>query len=106
MQGGYLVSILSKDENEFIYDKIKHYDFEYDNKEVYIGLTSLNATSGKYRWVDGSPFKYTNWKKGEPDHPDKRKCVFIEVKGGEWVSGNCITDKLPIICKRPDPDAS
>ena len=45
-------------------DRIKNHDFEYDNKEVYIGLTSLNETSGKYHWVDGSPLNYPNWKKG------------------------------------------
>ncbi|PAV78432.1 hypothetical protein WR25_15186 isoform D [Diploscapter pachys] len=75
-------------------------------KEIYIGLTSLNETSGKYHWVDGSPLKYTNWKKGEPDHPDKNKCVLMEIKSGEWAAVNCVSRRLPMICKRPNPDAS
>lgn len=56
--GGHLVSIHSKEENEFIRD----YMLGIDRKEYWIGLTSMFGNG--YRWVDGTDTDYFIWNHG------------------------------------------
>ncbi len=51
--GGYLASINSAEENEFIFDKI-------GNTSVFIGLSDLQG-DGTYEWDSEEPITYTNY---------------------------------------------
>ena len=51
--GGYLASINSAEENQFIYDKI-------GNTSVFIGLSDLQG-DGTYEWESEEPITYTNY---------------------------------------------
>ena len=51
--GGYLASINSAEENEFIYDKI-------GNTSVFIGISDLQ-NDGTYEWESEEPITYTNF---------------------------------------------
>lgn len=64
--GGHLVTINSATENSFICDLIKS-----GNKDAYwIGATNFESSAanqdGKWNWITGESFSYTNWANGEP----------------------------------------
>ena len=40
-----------------------------------IGLTYL-ANLDNWSWSDGTPFSYSNWRKGQPDFKDQH-CVYV-----------------------------
>lgn len=58
MSGGNLVSVMSPEEQHFINDKYREYQW-----------TGLNdrTIEGDFRWSDGNPLLYENWNGGQPD---------------------------------------
>lgn len=81
--GGHLVTIQSKEEQNFITGLIKN----NPKKNTYwIGLT---GEDNHYSWVTGEPLKYENWASGEPNNP-KETVVHMYAKinsvsnVGEW----------------------
>merc|ERR1712114_19326 len=56
----YLVSISSKEEEEFISSNI-------GNAQCFIGANDID-TEGNWVWSDGRPWGFTNWKTGEPNN--------------------------------------
>ncbi|XP_038046213.1 lymphocyte antigen 75-like [Patiria miniata] len=86
--GGYLASIHSAVENQFILDL-----FPYRYQTAWIGYSKMFDGSGtdKYRWTDGSdPLDYTSgWGVGEPDDQfGSQKCANMEWDG-TWEDNNC-----------------
>jgi len=61
--GAHLVTITSKDENLFVYE---NFDTKNENK-CWIGATDENQ-EGKWEWVTGEEWKFTNWDDGEPNN--------------------------------------
>ena len=57
--GGYLVSITTFDENDFVASITA-------GVESYIGATD-EAVEGVFEWLSGEPFVYTNWAFQEPN---------------------------------------
>ncbi|XP_044871614.1 bone marrow proteoglycan-like [Mauremys mutica] len=49
------------------------------------------------RWVDHSPWNYSNWAKGNPWRFWK-SCVALCTVGGQWSSVSCGT-RLPFVCE-------
>ena len=97
--GGHLVSIASKEENEFIASMIPR---TYP-QTVWIGM--YESETGPYIWSDGSPEKYTNFEKDQPDdkHGSER-CVIMSVESGEWRDQNCEKGWSSYVCKKHDSD--
>jgi len=62
--GAHLVTITSKDEDSFLYES---FDSQNKNKCCWIGATDENQ-EGKWEWVTGEKWKYTNWYNGEPNN--------------------------------------
>lgn len=62
--GGYLVTINSEAENNFIVNKVIDPD-----RQAYrwIGLYNTGK-AGQFSWVTGEPLSYTNWIPGEPNN--------------------------------------
>lgn len=60
--GGHLAIINDEAENKRVYEIMR----EFGYFEAYFGLSD---TSGRWKWVDGSPLTYTNWGSGEPNNP-------------------------------------
>ena len=67
---------------------------------TWIGLTD-DGNQGTYRWVDGTPFGYSSFVPGEPNHAGGEFCV---VSGHGWVGWwNDISCSYPVpafICKK------
>lgn len=72
LAGGYLVTLHSKEENEFVFSLIKDrkYWFEWDSRHNYvmsgpfIGAYQPKGSSepkGGWKWVSGEPWTYNNW---------------------------------------------
>uniref|UniRef100_A0A914W9P9 Uncharacterized protein n=1 Tax=Plectus sambesii TaxID=2011161 RepID=A0A914W9P9_9BILA len=87
---GYLASIHSKAENDFIVTLAK-------SAPIWIGLV---ADVQNYVWSDNSAFDYYNWYKGFPNL-DYGNCVVLLPTAQysyEWINGNC-PDSKPFVCK-------
>lgn len=62
--GGHLVTIASPEEQKFIEFLIS---IQGTFEEYWIGGTD-EGSEGRFRWVTGEPFSYTNWNIGEPNN--------------------------------------
>ncbi len=63
--GGYLVTILSAEEQGFILNEFFSVGSGYGS--YWIGLSDA-ATEGAFVWVTGESLGYTNWGDGQPDN--------------------------------------
>ena len=69
LQNGYLVTILSAEENAFV---ISVAQFSAAFSDTWIGATDGKAGgdksgAGTYRWVTNETWAYTSWETGQPD---------------------------------------
>ena len=60
--GGYLVSITSKEENEFVTGLLK----EFNYSDAFIG-GSDREKEGEWKWESGESWSYSNWGANQPD---------------------------------------
>lgn len=74
--GGWLVQIRSKEENEFISSAA--------NGDAYwIGLARKTHTGG-WQWRDKSPLTWSNWDKGQPDAHSNQVPNYVFMNYWEW----------------------
>ncbi len=71
--GGHLVTITSKDENDFVKDLMSKGKAD----SYWTGATNSNS-EGKFTWVTGESFSYTNWSSSNPDNTKGRE-HFVEM---------------------------
>lgn len=62
-QGGYLATVSSPEENQFLYDTFVRNGYSY----VYLGGSDA-AGENIWSWSNGEAFDYTNWLDGEPNN--------------------------------------
>ena len=75
---GYLTTITSAVENDFVTDLIS------ENSYAWIGLTDKD-TEGTYTWVNGESYDYSNWDQSQPNNRyDKEHYVEISENDGKW----------------------
>jgi hypothetical protein len=67
---GYLVTITSKEENEFVFDLINNESYwNGNNVGPWLGGFQPDGSpepDGNWQWVTGEDFIYTHWRDGEP----------------------------------------
>jgi hypothetical protein len=71
--GGYLVTITSAGENNFVFNTWP---------SGWIGLTD-EVNEGTWRWVTGETYSYSNWNSGEPNNAGNEDYVQF-VSNGKW----------------------
>lgn len=105
LQGGYLATITSPEEDTFLYDYIT--DAGYNS--VMFGLTDQERTDD-WRWVTGEKLSYQNWRSGEPNHQGGYEHYGMYYKkntDGTWNDGS--GKGGPFICEwgeyQVDPDS-
>ena len=83
-QGGYLVTITSAGEQEFIYKFL----IAMGEKSVY-WLGGYRDSDNNFKWVTGERFNYTNWAPGEPNGTFGRedKIQLADFLNGCWNDG-------------------
>jgi cysteine-rich repeat protein len=83
--GGHLVTITTPAENEWVHN--------FHQGEVFIGSWDhkdpKSSENGKYDWVNGEPYAYTNWGGGEPNKSPS-KCFGLI---GEDCYEHCTTQR-------------
>lgn len=98
--GGHLVTITSKEENNFIYNiSVKKY-----NCNFMIGLTD-EREEGVFEWVTGEKFEYSNFEPGEPNNQNNEDYILMH-RGGYWNDGHLERTSMPFICEWDDTDLS
>ena len=100
-QGGHLVCIHSKEENDIVKSLVPKYQQGVMPNYIFIGARRIkeceatvagctgSGTDGNYwSWVDGSKWDYTNWGNGEPNDCCKGDTEGVgEPLGMMWESG-------------------
>lgn len=83
--GGYLTTITSSEEQNFVYNYAKSIYPDFDC--ITIGGTDYQ-TEGQWRWMNGEKWNYTNWGSGEPNNGGWRGSQdylqMIADWGGAW----------------------
>ncbi|KAK5910858.1 hypothetical protein CgunFtcFv8_005084 [Champsocephalus gunnari] len=110
-QGGDLVKIESREEQEFLDQKLR-VKMTADQDKFWIGLTD-SETEDTWLWTDGSALdnSFPFWSEGEPNNakqhnPDGEDCVKMGETGGEtdlkiWIDQSC-EDSHKSICEKPE----
>ncbi|KAJ8320489.1 hypothetical protein KUTeg_002076 [Tegillarca granosa] len=78
-KGGRLVTIETKDEEQFVEQILRNYN--YHNKGVWIGLNDIYK-EGTFVWDSGKPVTFTRWGSGQPDdfrYNQHQDCVLLYV---------------------------
>lgn len=85
--GGHLIKIESKEENNFLLNTFLQIPEGEVNIEAWIGLTDKKE-EGNFVWTDGTPEKKTctMWADGQPNEEDGQDCTEI-ANGVFWPGG-------------------
>lgn len=62
--GGYLATIASQAENDFVYNNLASFS---PHEMVWLGATD-ETQEGTWEWVTGESWNFTNWDSGEPNN--------------------------------------
>ena len=82
--GGYLATITSPEENNFLYNSI---DWDVYG-EFYMGLYDATMDNNGWTWVTGEPLGFQNWDEGQPDCPGCQNYGVIWEHEGKWDDGD------------------
>ncbi|XP_063953416.1 macrophage mannose receptor 1-like isoform X1 [Lytechinus pictus] len=93
-RGGYLVSLHSTNENNFLQSMLTRYTDSND----WIGLRTYSG-SGFYEWSDESPLDFQSWNVNEPNDANGEEECAEFYQDGSWNDLNC-GDKLSFVCKK------
>jgi len=74
--GGYLATVTSQEENDFIWDNFSPGDY-------YFGASDAEE-EGVWKWVTGEPWDYTNWGTGEPGGGTNENAICWWTADGRW----------------------
>lgn len=94
---GYLATITSQEENDFLYDYITRMGCT----DAFFGLTDA-AAEGIWTWVTGEAMDYTNWHAGEPNNDggdEDYGSFFYKNTDGTWNDGRFGNDTSAFLCE-------
>ncbi|XP_072021058.1 uncharacterized protein [Amphiura filiformis] len=96
--GGHLTSVLGQDETDFLLY------LAVEGVNYWIGFTDREE-EGNFKWLDGSPSNYTNWRLGQPNNvPPEENCAELlataDADDGKWNDLRCIF-LITYFCKKP-----
>ena len=95
-KGGHLASVTSEAINEYIFEEKRKRGL---SSHLWLGGTDMQM-EGVWRWSDGSTWKFSAWKQGQPNNGSKEHCL-IQVGHNvkEWNDYWC-TDENNFVCSQ------
>lgn len=84
--GGYLATITSQEENDFVYSYITGLGCE----TAYLGLSDASS-EGNWQWCTGESLSYVNWHSGEPNGESSNEdyaMFYYKYSDGTWNDGD------------------
>ncbi|XP_068678201.1 uncharacterized protein [Montipora foliosa] len=92
-----LLSVHTREENEFITDQLRR---STEVNKLWIGM-SYKEEKRMWSWIDGSRYRYQNWKEGQHYDGKDEQCgiVYQRYDWGRWDDDNCYKP-FGFICKR------
>lgn len=103
-KGGYLATLTSQEENDFVYSYISQQGCE----SAYFGLSD-SENEGHWEWCTGEPLNYTNWHSGEPSSENSNEhyaLLYYKYSDGTWNDGDfsesTVDDASAFICEWGD----
>lgn len=79
LRGGYLATITSPEENDFVFNQINYTVYWNESRGPWIGGYQADGSvepDGGWQWISGEPFVYTNWSPGQPNNSNgHEKCL-------------------------------
>lgn len=100
-QNGYLATITSAEENDFLYSYITQEGYS----SAYFGLSDA-ASEGKWTWNNGEEVSYTNWHRNEPNSENSNEdyaLFYYKYSDGTWNDGDfgnrTVNDGTAFICE-------
>jgi Lectin C-type domain/PEP-CTERM motif len=79
--GWHLATVGSSDENDFIKSLLN--SSLANRSHFWLGATD-QAVEGDFKWVDATPFSFTNWAGGEPNNSGNEDFVAMDLRSGVW----------------------
>ncbi len=92
-RGGYLASITSQVEQEYIYQNVM---VSNGSPECWGGANDYKKEDD-WQWVSGEKWKYSNWNFGEPNNSGDGENFMLLYSNGSWNDGGM--GILPFICE-------
>ncbi len=85
-RNGYLATITTREENDFIYDYLCD---NFDFSSIYFGMSDAGI-EGEWKWTNGEKVSFSNWASNEPGNKNSsfdyaRFC--FDKDGSKWFSG-------------------
>jgi len=74
--GGHLVTISDEQENKFMIALATKTIGDINNSGIWLGATD-ERNEGQWEWLDGTPFKYTNWNGAQPNGKDNENYLLL-----------------------------
>jgi len=111
-ESGYLVTVMSQDENDFIER------FLMEHKTLSVWLGAKDNVEGQWKWIsgpeegvgfweggsdglplnmDGTGGTYAHWRQGEPNNVDDEDCAVIFATDGQWNDALCGKTKVSLL---------
>lgn len=97
--GAHLATSTERREDEVLAGLVAS---DADVVDVWIGGTD-RAAEGIWKWIDGEPMEYVNWRDGEPNDGvmSGEDCMVMEIDlGGTWDDRSCAVSHA-YFCERP-----
>jgi hypothetical protein len=101
-KGGYLATITSAAENDFVYSLVN--DDRYFRVMSQISANNYyiagpwfggNNFSGSWKWVNNDTFSYSNWLPGQPDDPGNNSGTLFIGTGATVANRTAMWDDVP-----------
>uniref|UniRef100_A0A914Z960 C-type lectin domain-containing protein n=1 Tax=Panagrolaimus superbus TaxID=310955 RepID=A0A914Z960_9BILA len=77
----------------------------FPNGDFWIGANNL-INFGTWSWIDGTPFDFKDWDKGEPNNITGNKCGAVRTQAGLWFADDCYKNKSFTCLMTTSPSSS
>uniref|UniRef100_A0A914Q840 C-type lectin domain-containing protein n=1 Tax=Panagrolaimus davidi TaxID=227884 RepID=A0A914Q840_9BILA len=101
--GGHLTSVHKPVDNMFLSQQALVRFNKSTDDDFWFGANDF-ISPPNWSWMDGTPFNYKYWDKGQPQNVSGNDCGAVLMQGGKWRAVDCFMQK-PYVCTVASLDA-